>query len=407
MLEPGETDVIDLALLQDAGAIPKDASWASAAISFNGRAGEVVPIAASYDSSGRYGLQSPFKSDLSFMYRGGMWHVDASHNTLLTTGNGGSKPANVAVSLLYGNNASYDLRERKLAPGEQMWVEVGQLIRNQIPDKNRKFLPPDVTSGSYQIVDLDDQDVGYLFEGEVMTDGTYGASTYGCAPCCGFDDTQQIPNPYTAPIGTTEQFLVQALNDCTGAWQEKAGQTWRSTNGGVATVNTSGLASCVGAGAATISSTVQLREPGVNRCVLSTFSQSSGVTVVRPTAVEPINTIAQGNAVCPTGMAGWSRKVTNQLQDQLGHAVAFSGISMADTLTTGSPNDLGLTGTVTGSDTTDSSGDWPDSYFACSKACPGSTGQTDSLQSWTYNGLGLPHVNQVVYKCSSASVDGR
>lgn len=36
-----------------------------------------------------------------------------------------------------------------LQPDEQMWMDVGKLIREHIPDKNGNVLPADLTSGSY------------------------------------------------------------------------------------------------------------------------------------------------------------------------------------------------------------------------------------------------------------------
>jgi len=41
----------------------------------------------------------------------------------------------------------YDL-EQTLQPDEQMWIDVGKLIREHAPDKNGKTLPADLTSGS-------------------------------------------------------------------------------------------------------------------------------------------------------------------------------------------------------------------------------------------------------------------
>ena len=61
-----------------------------------------------------------------------------------------------------------------------------------------------------------------------------------------------------------------------------------------------------------------------------------------PYAAVLTNTLQQGAAVCPAGMAGWSRMVTLQLQDQYGNPVQVSGINMADQITFGSPNDLGV-----------------------------------------------------------------
>jgi len=108
--------------------------------------------------------------------------------------------------------------------------------------------------------------------------------------------------------------------------------------------------------------------------------------------------------VCSKGQ-GWFRTVTNQLQDQNGKGIPQSGILMADALTFTSTNQLGLT-PDTGSATTDANGSWSDFYGDCGSACP-SSGESDAIQSWTWNGVGLPHTNLVIYKCSSITIDGR
>jgi hypothetical protein len=125
-----------------------------------------------------------------------------------------------------------------------------------------------------------------------------------------------------------------------------------------------------------------------------------------PYAIAVLNTLVQGPAQCPAGMAGWSRTVTAQLQDQLGVPVLVSGITMADQIFIGSPNDLNIAGSYTGGTTTDSSGTWPDLYFVCSPNCP-SNGQSDGLQSWTWDGIPLPHANTLIYKCGGITIDGR
>lgn len=95
-----------------------------------------------------------------------------------------------------------------------------------------------------------------------------------------------------------------------------------------------------------------------------------------------------------------------QLQDQDGYGIAIPGIQMADTIEPGSPNDLEVTKVEQGATPTDSLGTWKDQYFVCSPACP-SSGKTDALQYWTYNGVPLPHANTVVYKCGSITIDGK
>lgn len=127
------------------------------------------------------------------------------------------------------------------------------------------------------------------------------------------------------------------------------------------------------------------------------------------TRVALVSTQNQGQANCAVGMAGWSRNVTLVLRDQASPAqdVQQAAITMADTIQIGSPNQLGISGTVTGSYSTDSGGRWPDTYYVCSSSCPASSGQTNASQSWTANGSSLSYVNAVVYRCSSITVDGQ
>ena len=135
-------------------------------------------------------------------------------------------------------------------------------------------------------------------------------------------------------------------------------------------------------------------------------SQSDNVQTRVPTKVIPIATQSQGTVLCGVNLSrsGWQRIVTNQLQDQFGQAYAHAGINMADMLSFGSTNQLGLS-PVTGSSLTSSNGTWSDLYSDCTTACP-SSGESDALQSWTYNSIPLPHVDSVIYKCTSVTIDG-
>jgi len=128
-----------------------------------------------------------------------------------------------------------------------------------------------------------------------------------------------------------------------------------------------------------------------------------------PYAAVVLSTKSQGAAganLCGA-MPGWARNVTMQLQTQNGTPVAVAGITMADQISVGTPNALGVTSAAVYQHNTDVSGDWPDTYVVCSTACPGSTGEADAIQSWTWSGRPLPHSNYVVYKCKSITVDGR
>ncbi|HYL82814.1 MAG TPA: hypothetical protein VE263_01160 [Candidatus Angelobacter sp.] len=126
---------------------------------------------------------------------GDQWQYDPYHNSITTVGNGGAKPTQAAFTLFYNQGRQrYDL-EQTLQPDEQMWIDVGKLIRQSVPDKNGKTLPRNLTSGSYEFRDLTNKGIGTLFEGKIIYDKTYGHVTYGCATCCGYNAAELWYDP--------------------------------------------------------------------------------------------------------------------------------------------------------------------------------------------------------------------
>jgi hypothetical protein len=217
-LAPNETRLVDVALLQQHDTIPADAHWASVELTTSGRPNDIMATASSYDSTLRYGAQTPFNDQLTYHWEGGEWQVDSTHNSIITAGNGGSTPIKAQFTIYYNNGQQhYDLVQ-ELKPHEQMWVDLGKLIHNQIPDMNRQTLPPDMTAGSYELQDLTDRGVGNLFEGKVTLDKTFGYVAYGCATCCGYSTAVFM---YYDPIGvgveSTNNQDVWDIDFCTGA----------------------------------------------------------------------------------------------------------------------------------------------------------------------------------------------
>ena len=128
-LNPFETRRFDITVLQNAGTLPRDANWASVMLSTNGMPDEVMAVAASYDETLRYGAQTPFNDQLSARWEGGMWEYDPYHSSIITAGNGGKKPTLAAFTIFYNQGTQrYDL-EQTLQPDDQMWIDVGKLIR--------------------------------------------------------------------------------------------------------------------------------------------------------------------------------------------------------------------------------------------------------------------------------------
>jgi hypothetical protein len=281
-LKSNEVSVLDLGLLQDNRAIPPNANWSNVTLSYTGKSADLVPVAVSYDSKTRYGLQSPFTEGTNRLFKGGMWHVDSTHGTLITTGNGGSEKTTAQVALFYNGGKSQYRIEKLLIPGQQLLLDVGQLIRNQIPDSDGNVIPPETMSGSYELRDLDHPAVGLLYEGKLTIDKTYGHASYGCGTCCGLYNTKLTPNPFDGPPSVYNQDEYLALEQCGGQWEDWTGTaySWQSTNPAVATLPNSVLYT-VAPGTATgnAQNLLQATHPAP-RCPQTVMGGSQPVTVV-------------------------------------------------------------------------------------------------------------------------------
>jgi hypothetical protein len=239
-LAPFETRRIDVSALQAAKTLPQDANWASVILTTNGLPDQIVAVAASYDQSLQYGAQTPFSDQLAFHWEGSLWEYDPQHNSLITGGNGGSKPLQAAFTIYYNQGMQKYELEQTLQPDEQMWMDIGKLIREHVPDKNGNTLPADLTSGSYEFLDLTNNGVGALFEGKVIYDKTYGHVTYGCGGCCGYTEVAFWYNPLAIPLSLASPNGVDAYTTCSSTWDDVSTLfegNWTTVNSSIATVN--------------------------------------------------------------------------------------------------------------------------------------------------------------------------
>jgi hypothetical protein len=286
-LTPYETRRIDVAALQDGNTLPQDAQWASVILTTNSLPEEVVAVSASYDQSFRYGAQTPFSDQLASHWAGSQWNYDPYHDSIITVGNGGSKPTQAAFTIFYNQGTQKYELDQTLQPGEQMWMDIGKLIRESTPDKNGKTLPSNLTSGSYEIRDLTNPGAGTLFEGKAIYDKTYGQVTYGCAECCGYGNPVVLAfNPIEVPFEGTADNGVFAYDYCQDASVPVSTSFyghWSSGNTGVVTVNTDGTFTGIAVGSTTTSTLGELNSNLIkNGCPLNDFSPS-GTANTTPT----------------------------------------------------------------------------------------------------------------------------
>ncbi|MGH9530735.1 MAG: hypothetical protein ACRD2S_12555 [Terriglobales bacterium] len=290
--------------------------WGTVRLAYSGLISDLVAVALSYDVTNRYGLQTPFTEDTNRLFKGSMWHVDATHNTLITTGNGGSEPTAAQVTLFYNGGKSKYRVEKVLAPNQQLWLDVGQVIRNQLPDSDGNKVPPDTLTGSYELRDLDHPTVGLLYEGKLVIDKTYGHASYGCGECCAFVRAQLIPNPFAGPPGIDNMDTLQALEQCGGAWMDVStwAYSWSSSNTSVATLPTRMLHT-VAVGGATGWGNVLLQDGNAYpHCNNRDMEGQQPVTVQMPDHLYVLTDTAQ-TLNCGSDPSTQSRQITYEVVD--------------------------------------------------------------------------------------------
>lgn len=309
ILAPNETRRIDVQALQDAGTISAAANWASVIVTSAGDPDDLVIVASSYDKTLRYGAQTPFSDQLSVHMEGGEWQVDATHNSLIAAGNGSTAPIKADFTVFYNQGHERYTLERALGPEEQMWIDMAQLIRNRVPDKDGKMLPADLTSGTYQLMEvnaIEHASLGSLYEGKVIIDKTFGHAAYGCMICCGVDRGTFSPDPWSGAVGFTSPGNVVTYDACSGIGPESANgyySTWGTLNTAIAT-SSSHLITGVGPGST--GNFAQGRIPSgagqAGRTCPTALDHPSSTANVQPTITGP-NTVWWFNGEIPTNYA--------------------------------------------------------------------------------------------------------
>lgn len=238
-LKPFETRLVDVHALQRNKQIPTDAHWALVEISSLGNPDDIMAIASSFDSTGRYGSQTPFADQLSDHWVAGKFEVDATHNSLIAVTNAGKKPTDAVLTFHYNQGpGQYEVR-RTIAAGDQLWLNLGDIIRGGIPDTKGRTLPPDLAWGTYEIREPGRNADPSLFEGKIIVDKTYGHLAYGCTTCCGDSVPLIVADPTYLETNASAGLEVIATNSCTSLDDDLTGQFsgWGTGNSSIATMN--------------------------------------------------------------------------------------------------------------------------------------------------------------------------
>jgi hypothetical protein len=343
-------------------------------------------------------------------YVGTQWLSAAEASTGIRVVNVGRKPADYSVTFFAPDSSVvYQVKGPKLKPGEEALVDLAQLREQGIADQQGRRMPLALEEGTFEVETSDTSNDALLFAAATSPSADPAAAPAPLgAYCCGRVAPYIQPYPMWVFLYEFSLASVYVQDTCTGQRRGTAASWWTDDTM-IASVDSLGNVYGFGPGATNVDAEVELWLSGPFGCGDHWFETVyAPVNVRQPYQVQVGWTVNQGYAQCAlSGQNGWIRNVENELEDQFGFAIQQSQILMADTISIGSPNDLGISGQLTGSDTTDASGQWFDTYYVCSYACPSSSGETDALQTWTYDGIGLPHTNAIKYKCSAITVDGR
>jgi hypothetical protein len=318
-LQPGQTVLLNLADFQKRGQIPADVSWGTVTLNYTGRSGDLVAVAMSYDNTNHYGLQTPFSEITSQLFKGSMWHADPLHNALITMGNGGTDPTEAQMTLFYdqgkGGEGTYRAKQT-LAPGEQMWLNVGEVISKQIPDADGKTIPPEVMFGSYELRDLRHPALGFLYEGKLIVDKTYGHASYGCAHCCGYSQSRMSPTPFNGPPNTDNTDTYQSYSVCDSSWEDfDVFFSPSSSNTSVATMSVSTMHTVAPGGAQTSGKNELLFQGNLQSpCVRTNMPGTQGVTVQVPDHLVVLSD-SQQTLDCGSDPSTRLRTVTYEVDD--------------------------------------------------------------------------------------------
>jgi hypothetical protein len=128
--------------------------------------------------------------------------------------------------------------ERSIAADDQVFVDLGELIRDQVPDHDGNLLPASATSGAYSLRVVSSPLQTALYEGKVVTDKTYGHATYGCMVCCGYRSAVFDQNPIDALLNGVTGFSTIGYNACGSGTTNVDGYmtTWWSDNANIMSI---------------------------------------------------------------------------------------------------------------------------------------------------------------------------
>jgi hypothetical protein len=275
-------------------------------------------------------------------------------------------------TLRYDNGEKNYEMQQTIQPGDQMWVNLAQLVRQRIPDRKGNTLPVDVSSVTYDLRDLTQRSHS-LTMGELAVGGTWGfqAVQPACPECCGQDVLGFSPDPVDLATGNTDTVAIDGVEACNGDPEVLTAEfsDWSSGNSSIASVSyakVKGLA----AGSTTGYANGLVQVPGACACNLVPAQTYVPITVQVPAALSvlssPVISMNWGLGGCVGAPYGIFIAIHYQVLDQTGAPMANSNLE---------PQEEILNYSINGSDPFNPDPNWVD---IGPTAYPGTSQYTDT-----------------------------
>ena len=267
--------------------------------------------------------------------------------------NTGQKATNALLTLHYDNGEkNYELQQT-IAPGDQMWINLTQPIRNRVADRNGNSLPVDLKTGTYELRDLS-PGVGHLHVDGVALDDTFGFSAVPppCPSCCPLVSIAFDSGFLDLPFGTTDPVGIVGINQCTGGSEALTPDftTWGSDNVGIAKASYAKV-QATGPGSTTVYAGGYVNGPGECECSPVFQQPTLPVTVQVPNSLA----LSMGGEKTYNGTTvtdclgntigtrwGYSRCATYTILDQNGTPILSGNYTANESFQTVSSNPAGV-----------------------------------------------------------------
>jgi hypothetical protein len=319
---PFVTQQLEVWAMQKQLGIPADAHWALVSVTTNAGPDDLIAIASSRDCTGEYNAETKFVGGGGGRFAGGEWRLDATHNQLAAVTNVGSQPTEALLTLHYDKGVGKYELQQSIAPGEQMWVNLEQLVRARVVDRGGNFLPVDVSAVTYDLQDLTPGGRS-LMASDLAVDTASGIAVPNCPYCCAYYSSETFdPFPVDVLIDGFQNVGINGTYGCNNVITTITGDftTWGSNNSSIAQVTTAkvqGLA----VGATTGFARGVVFGPGSCACNLVPVQLQVPITVQVPTSLKVVSAKALTPTVsygCPAGSYGVQIDVIYQVLDQTG-----------------------------------------------------------------------------------------